>query len=73
MVATTPVPAIELSAIQSTLTDSPAVTDSIAAYIASGERVRALMDLAWKVGLGLVVLVVLAWAAGVLPAAVKLF
>jgi len=72
MVATT-APALDHSATQSTLADSPPATAGIAAYIASGERVRALMDLAWKLGLGLIVLVVVAWAAGVLPAAVKLF
>jgi hypothetical protein len=60
-------------AAESGLTDSPAARASIARYIASGERVRGLMDLMWKAALGLIVLIVLAWASGLLPGAVKLF
>ena len=55
------------------LADSPATTASIARYLDSGKRVGALLDVAWKVGVGLVVLVALAWLFGVLPGAVKLF
>jgi hypothetical protein len=73
MVASTAAPAVELLGTQSNLLDSPAAQAGIAAYIASGERVRALTDLAWKLCVGLIVLIVVAWAVGALPAAVKLF
>ena len=73
MVATTAAPALDHPSTQSNLADSPAAQAGIAAYIASGESVRALMDIAWKVCVGLIVLIVLAWALGALPAAVKLF
>jgi hypothetical protein len=33
----------------------------------------ALSDLGWKLCVGLVVLIVVAWAVGALPAAVRLF
>lgn len=58
---------------QSTLVDSPAADASTIRYLVSGERVLALMDVVWKLCLGLIVLVVLAWAFGALPIAVKLF
>jgi hypothetical protein len=54
-------------------TFSPATDASIAAYMASGERVRTLMDIGWKVCLALFVLVALAWAFGALPGAVRVF
>jgi hypothetical protein len=56
---------------ESDLSDSPSA--SIAQYLDSGKRVEALTDFVWKIGIGLVVLVVLAWAVGALPGAVKLF
>jgi hypothetical protein len=55
------------------LPESPAATASIDAYLKSGESVRSLADVMMKVGIGVFVLVALAWAAGVLPGAVKLF
>ncbi len=73
MVASTAAPAIADPSTQSSLVDSPAATASIDRYIASGERARVLTDLTWKLCLGLLVLVALAWAFAVLPGAVKLF
>jgi hypothetical protein len=45
---------------------------SIARYMASGERVYALMDTGWKVLAALGVLILVAWALGALPGAIKL-
>ena len=59
--------------IESDLADSPTDMASAARYAASGERALSLSDLGWKVCLGLVVLLVVAWAVGVLPGAVRLF
>ena len=42
-------------------------------YIASAERVLVVADVGWKLGVGLIVLIVVAWAMGVLPGAVRLF
>jgi hypothetical protein len=53
--------------------DTSSTTAGAAAYLASGERVRELTDLAVKVSAGVFVLVALAWAVGVLPGAFKLF
>ena len=58
---------------QSNLADSPAATASIAGYVASGQRVRDVMDLVFKICVGLVALIALAWAVGVLPGAARLF
>jgi hypothetical protein len=58
---------------QPNLADSPAASASATRYLASAERVLALADLSWKVCVGLIVLIVLAWALGALPGAVKLF
>ena len=55
------------------LADTPTAAASVARYVASGQRIRDVMDLVFKVCVGLVVLVALAWALGVLPGAVKLF
>lgn len=55
------------------LLDNAATDASTAAYLASSERMGVVVDLCWKVCAGLIVLVVLAWAVGVLPGAVKLF
>ena len=59
--------------IESNLAESPAATASASRYVASADRVLALSDLGWKLCVGLVVLIVVAWAAGVFPAAVRLF
>ena len=55
------------------LADRPTAAAGIARYVASGQRVRDVMDLVFKACVGLVVLIALAWALGVLPGAVKLF
>ena len=55
------------------LVDTPATNASIVAYLESGERIRRLTDVALKVCVAILVLVALAWALGVLPAAVRLF
>lgn len=73
MVATTAAPTLDRPSTQSNLADSPAAQAGIAAYLASGERVLTLMDVAWKLCVGLIVLVVVAWAFGALPGAVKIF
>jgi hypothetical protein len=59
--------------IDSGTAESPAGTPSTTRYIASAERALALWDVGWKVGVGLVVLIVIAWAIGVLPGAARLF
>ena len=51
---------------------STEVQASIDAYLGSGERVAVLADAVWKVGVALIVVLVLAWALGVLPGAVRL-
>jgi hypothetical protein len=53
--------------------ESSAVDASISRYLMAGERVRGVMDLGYKLGIGLLVLVALAWAFGLLPGAVRLF
>ena len=73
MVALTPDAAVGLQpAPQPSLADNPATQASIAAYLGSAERMLTVVDLAWKVCAGLIVLVLIAWAAGVLPGAVRL-
>jgi hypothetical protein len=57
---------------QSNLADDPATQASIAAYLGSAERMLAVTDVAWKVCAGLMVLILVAWAAGVLPGAIRL-
>lgn len=75
MVASTGAPVVDVIQSSGTLSriDSPETDASISRYLASGERVRALMELGWKVCAVLMVLVALAWAFGALPGAVKLF
>jgi hypothetical protein len=68
-----PAVAVAETLSQPNLADSPAAYASIVRYLAAAERVRALMDLSFKVCLGLAAVVVLAWALGALPGAVKLF
>jgi hypothetical protein len=51
----------------------PAATASTTRYVASAERVLVLSDMGWKLGVGVVVLTVIAWGLGVLPGAVRLF
>jgi hypothetical protein len=55
------------------LGDNAATDASIAAYLGAGERMQSLMDLTWKTCAGLLVLIVVAWALGMLPVAVRLF
>jgi len=46
---------------------------SISAYLASAERMYGVADVAMKVGIALVVLLLVAWVLGVLPGATRLF
>lgn len=55
------------------LGDNAATDASIAAYLGAGERMQGLMDVTWKVCAVVLALIVVAWALGVLPVAVKLF
>ena len=55
------------------LGDTPETDASIAAYLGAGERMQTLMDITWKSCAGLLVLIVIAWAMGLLPIAVRLF
>ena len=75
MVATTGAPASAGAKplITAPLAETPAATASTTRYAASAERVLAVSDVGWKLGVGLVVLIVIAWAVGVLPGAVRLF
>jgi hypothetical protein len=75
LVAPTDAPAVALAQplSQSHLTDNPVTEASIASYLGAGERVLALAQLGLWICLGLIVLVALTWAAGVLPGAVRLF
>jgi hypothetical protein len=57
---------------QSRLADDPATQASIAAYLGSAERMLAVTDLTWKVCAVLLVIVLVAWAAGVMPGAIRL-
>jgi hypothetical protein len=59
--------------IQSELAERPAATASVIRYLASGERALTLSDLGWKLCVGLLVLIAITWAVGILPGAVKLF
>ena len=61
------------SAPQPSLADNPAAQASIATYIGSAERMLAVTDLTWKVCAGLLVVILIAWATGVLPGAIRLF
>jgi hypothetical protein len=58
---------------QSSLADTPATQASIAAYLGSADRMLAVTDLTWKVCAALLVTVLVTWAAGVLPGAIRLF
>lgn len=46
---------------------------SIDAYLAAGDRMAILMGLVWKIGIGLMVLILAAWLLGALPGAVRVF
>jgi uncharacterized iron-regulated membrane protein len=52
---------------------SAATDASIAAYAASGQRMHALTGVFGLLGAGLIVLLGLTWALGLLPGAVRLF
>ena len=75
MVVSTGAPAVAAAQplSQSNLADTPTAAASMARYVASGQGARDVMDLVFKACVGLVVLIALAWALGVLPGAVKLF
>jgi hypothetical protein len=51
----------------------PEAEASIERYLSSGDRVAALLDPVWKVCVALIGLILVAWALGLLPAAVRLF
>ena len=68
------IPAPHVAVVErSSLGDTPETDASIAAYLGAGERMQTLMDLTWKSCAVLLVLIVIAWAMGVLPVAVRLF
>ena len=75
MVAFTRAPATAdaQSLIAAPIAESPAASASTTRYLTSADRVLALSDVGWKLGVGLTVLIVIAWAIGVLPGAVRLF
>jgi hypothetical protein len=52
---------------------SAATQSGVDAYLASAERMRGVADWTMKAGIVLVLLVLVAWALGVLPGAVRLF
>ena len=71
--ALTPHVAVVEPSVAPHLGDSPETDASIAAYLGAGERMQTLMDITWKICAALLVLIVIAWAMGVLPVAVRLF
>ena len=75
LVATTGAPATADAQplINSDSGESPAASASTTRYLASADRVLGMTDVGWKLCVGLVVLIVIAWAIGVLPGAVRLF
>jgi hypothetical protein len=75
LVASTGAPATAdaLPVIDPDVAESPVAMASTIRYIASAERVLALSDVGWKLGVGLLVLVLIAWAIGLLPGAARPF
>jgi len=71
--AISPTLAVVARAVPPRLGDTPETNASIAAYLGAGERMQTLMDIAWKACAVLLALIVIAWALGMLPGAVKLF
>jgi hypothetical protein len=59
--------------VSATLADNAATDASIARYLASGERMHVIADVGWKICAALAVLIIVAWALGLLPGAVRLF
>jgi hypothetical protein len=55
------------------LGDNPATDASIARYLGAGEGMLSIIDIAWKVFAALLVVLLVAWAVGLLPGAVRLF
>jgi hypothetical protein len=53
--------------------DTAPYESGVAVYLASAERMRGVADVALKVGIALALLILVAWAAGLLPGAVRLF
>ena len=64
--------AIAVSAVGESMHTSAAGQASAEAYLADGDRMAGLMDGVWKLCVGLIVLVVVTWARGLLPVAVRL-
>jgi hypothetical protein len=50
-----------------------AIDASIARYLGAGERASTVMVMSMRVCIALLVLVVVAWALGLLPVAIRLF
>jgi hypothetical protein len=71
--ATAPAPEDIEPPVAAWLGDNPATEASIARYVAAGERMRVFADVALKICAALAVLIVVAWALGLLPGAVRLF
>jgi hypothetical protein len=55
------------------LVDNPAANASIARYLSAGELMQSVMDVTWKLGAVLFILVLAAWVLRLLPGAVRLF
>jgi hypothetical protein len=55
------------------LGDNAATRASIARYLAAGERMRVIADVGLKASVALGVLIIAAWALGLLPGAVRPF
>jgi hypothetical protein len=55
------------------LGESAAADANIAAYLNAGDRMRVIMELTMIACAGLLLVVIVAWAVGLLPGAVRLF
>ena len=71
--ATTPTADVIEPPVSATLAENAATDASIARYLASGERMLVIADVGWKICAAFVVLIMVGWALGLLPGAVKLF
>jgi hypothetical protein len=63
-------PAVPVNAVPAT---NQSINDGIDAYLGAGDHMAMIMDITGKICMGLIALIALAWALGVLPGAVKLF
>ena len=70
---TAPTPAVFEPSVAAWLGDNAATDASIARYLAAGERTRVIADAALKICVALVVLLIAAWAIGILPGAARPF